>query len=385
MRRTKSYREPATPGLGALALVSATAAAGCTGIGEITHSGGDAGADANLAAAAARAAFDQDVRPLLDGFCGACHSTPGVIGFLVPAPEVYDSVRGWPELVDVGYPAKSRLLTQGAHDGPAWTLDQAPILAQWIELEATAAGIEPIEEPETAAFAPIVGINTIDLGPIGLPGTTITFRLEMLGVGFYLSELMINPGASGAHIVHPLFVTWVDGVPTPDPVDRFAGLEMTVQLGQSAMLGGGTLVLVDVPPTAQLSLHFAVAEPAVGGPGDPGGDPTDPGGGGCKNVPAFTANAQPVLSASCAGCHAGGNMQATSATDMTAINDLSPTGQAAACGQILSRVNLADAINSGVFIAPDPNSGAGHPFKFGGNVAAFQSFENALLVWIAQE
>ena len=63
---------------------------------------------------------------------------------------------------------------------------------------------------------------------------------------------------------------------------------------------------------------------------------------------------------------------------MTKVNDLTPEGQAAACGQILSRVNLADPPNSGIFIAPDPAVGASHPFKFNNDPNAFAGFRTSL-------
>jgi cytochrome c553 len=354
-------------------------ATGCPTAGDITAGGPDADVDAE----AARNAFDTDVAPELSGFCSACHAVTGDIGFLAASPNVYDNVRSWPGLLDLERPNNSALLTKGVHDGPAWTADQAVKIQAWIVLEAKAGGVEPAPDIETEAFSPVVGINTVDLTPIGLTGSTITFRLEKLQVGFYLSELMLNGGAGGARVVHPLFVTWIDDVPAPDPIDRFAGLELDVAEATSQMIGGGTMVMVDVAPDAKMSIHFAVAEPAVGGGGGGGGGGGL--GGGCQNVAAFTANAQPVLAQRCAGCHAGSDIQATSATDMTRIADLTPEGQAAACAQILSRVNLTDANLSGIFIAPDPQSGATHPFKFMGDVNAFQAFKNALLVWIAQE
>lgn len=350
--------------------------AGCgTGMIDGTYDQPDAGDPADEAAARARQAFDANVEPLLNGFCAGCHAAPGALGFL--APDMYESLKSWPTLIDVAKPTQSRLLTKGAHDGPAWTAEQRPALIDWLTLEAAAAGVEVEEEPETAAFAPVIGINTVDLGQIGLPGSSVTFRLEKLTVGLYISELMVTAGTGGAHLVHPLFVTWEEGVATPDPVDRFAGLDLNVDETEQAMIGGGTLVLVDVAQDAQLSIHFVTAEPANGGPIVPPG--------GCKDVAAFTASAQPTLAANCASCHAGGNAAATGATDMTRLGDLTPEGQAAACGQILSRVTLADPINSGIFLAPDPNSGAGHPFKFGGNVTTFNGFRDALLVWINAE
>lgn len=358
--------------ISAAAVVLLVGPAGC-GVGELNGMvGADAGGDAE-----ARAAFESDVQPLLDGFCAACHTAMPGIEFLKPEPDVRSTMLGWPGLVSLPSPSASKLLTKGAHEGPAWTAEQAEVILDWVKLEGIAAGVTE-EVVETPAFAPVVGVNTVDLAPVGLTGSTLTFRLEQLSVGMYLSEIMVNAGPGGAHLVHPLFVTWTDGVASPDPVDRFAGLELTVEESTAAMLGGGTLVMVDVPAGSELSIHFAKAEPAVGGGG--GGLP-----GGCKDVASFTANARAPLEANCASCHAGGDAAATAATDMSLIADLTAEGQAAVCAQILSRVNVADPVNSGIFIAPDPNSGAGHPFKFGGDVNAFNGFRDALLLWIAQE
>jgi len=355
-------------------------AAACTGTitGTYREEQADAGAanaDANLGAIAKKK-FDDDVVPMLEGFCAACHTAVGAVGFLAPDPEIYDSVVAWPGLIDIDTPANSRMVTKGSHDGPAWLPEQIETIRDWIDLEAAARGVETSEPPETAAFTPVVGINTVELDSIGLPGTTLTFRLEQLTVGMYLSEITVNAGSGGARLKHPLFVPWVDGLPLPDPVDRFAELDLTVEEAQTAMLGGGTLVLVGIPNDAQLSIHFEEVALADGTPGGLIG--------GCKDVVSFTANAQPRLSANCASCHDGSNSQATNATDMTRINDLSLEGQQAACGQILSRVNLMDPINSGIFIAPDPLSGAVHPFKFP-SASAFDQFTNGLLVWIATE
>jgi mono/diheme cytochrome c family protein len=350
--------------------------AGCgTGTIDGQMAAPDAGEQDPLAVA--REAFDTTVQPLLEGFCAACHSATDAVGFMAPDPDMYSAVMTWPTLVDIESPASSRLLTKGSHDGPAWTAEQKTVIMDWLAIEADARGVEVTEEPETTAFTPVVGINTVDLTEIGLTGASVSFRLEKLQVGLYISELMLVGGPSGAHVVHPLFVTWTDDQPTPDPVDRFADIDLNVDPDDTQMIGGGTLVMVDVPLDAQLSIHFQVAEPAVDNPDVPLG--------GCKDVASFTANAQPMLSANCASCHAGGNAAATGATDMTQIDDLTPEGQAAACGQILSRVNLADPLNSGIYLAPDPNSGAGHPFKFGGNVTSFNAFRDALLVWINAE
>jgi cytochrome c553 len=333
---------------------------------------------------AAIQSFEKDVVPILNANCGACHSTMVNIDFMVADPDVRTRMMTWPNLINLIKPADSKLLTKGAHDGPALLPEQATAILGWIELERLAAGGEDTAV-ELAPFQPVIGLNLVDLTPIGLTGSSITFRLDPLSVGMYLSEIMINAGAGGATLEHPLLVVWEAGSPQPDPIDRFAGIELAVPEGESAMIGGGTAVLVDVPSTAMMSIHFKRA--AASGDGVGGGD----GGGGgegttgqCKDVAAFTASARQALSTSCVSCHGGGNAAATNATDMRQINDLSETAQADACAQILSRVTLPDPPNSGIFVAPDPGSGTGHPFKFG-SAAAFTGFREALIQWINQE
>jgi hypothetical protein len=104
---------------------------------------------------------------------------------------------------------------------------------------------------------------------------------------------------------------------------------------------------------------------------------------GCKVVTSFTQNARTPLSQTCVTCHGGANSGATSAVDMTKINDTSTTGQTAACGQILSRVNLTTPDQSGILLAADPASGVTHPFKF--STTAYPAFKTSLTTWIQAE
>jgi cytochrome c553 len=361
----------------AISLAALSALAGGCTAGAIDVRGGD---DASEAERAAIESFDKQVMPILSENCAACHATMANIDFLKSEPDVRQRVMQWPDLVALDAPSDSLLLSKGAHEGPAFTIDQATVVLDWIQLERAAAGGEE-SAVEMDPFQPIAGLNAIDLGPIGLGGSTISFRMEPLSVGMYLSELMLTGGPDGAHLVHPLFVVWQEAseTPEPDPIDRFAGLDLSVAAGQQAMIGGGTAVFVDVPPDSMLSLHFELAEAASGG----GGGDDAPAG--CKAVAAFTAAAQPALAASCVSCHGGANSSATNATNMAQVGDTSPEAQAAACAQILSRVNLADPPSSGIFVAPDPGSGASHPFKFNGDPNAFAAFQSQLTQWIDQE
>lgn len=367
-------------GLAAAALLLATQGA-C--VGSLENGTGADGGGESPEEVAAREAFEKDVMPILSTNCAACHASMANIDFLNPETDIRQTILTWPSgLLDLNAPTQSRLLTKGVHDGPAFTPEQAGVMLDWVNLEVLAAGVEGNPTVELDPFQPVVGINTVSLEPIGLSGSNITFRMEPLSTGMYLSELQVTAGPGGTRLVHPLFVTWTDSEPTPDPIDRFADIDLALAEGETGMIGGGTAVFVDVSPTAMLSIHFEVAETSDGSGGG-GGDGSDPGG--CQDVASFTANAQGPLSADCASCHAGNNASATNATNMTGINDLDPAVQAMVCGQILSRVNLADPPNSGIFIAPEPNNGAAHPFKFGGDVNAFNAFRDSLTIWINQE
>jgi hypothetical protein len=361
-----------------LSLATACALAGCTA-GSIAVREGDDEMSEEMRAALE--SFDKEVMPILSANCAACHATMPNVDFLKSEPDARQRMMEWPDLVDLQSPSDSLLLNKGSHEGPALTIEQSAVILEWIQLERAAAGGETTAV-EMDPFQPVAGVNTIDLGDIGLAGSTISFRMEPLAVGMYLSEIVLEAGPDGAHLVHPLFVVWQEAdEPEPDPIDRFAGLDLAVASGQSQMVGGGTAVFVDVAPDSMLSLHFELAEASSdGGGAGSGGAPA-----GCEAVAAFTTSAQPALSQSCVSCHGGANSSATNATNMTRVNDTTPEGQAAACAQILSRVNLADPENSGIFVAPDPGSGASHPFKFNNDPNAFAAFRGQLTQWIDQE
>jgi cytochrome c553 len=369
LRALPMVRLRVTAALGVLLATGACA-------GDITVPGGD-----DAAVAAAKAKFSQDVLPVLNGFCGACHTGMPNIDFMLPDPDIRSRMLAWPNLVSLPAPTSSKLLTQGPHSGPGLTPDQSAIMLDWIELEVIAAGGEPAETVETDRVSPRPGANTIDLTPLGLTGSRLTFVYEPLATGMYLSDLRLHGGSGGIHIINPLFVIWDGGQPTPDPINRFGNVDLTVLEGEDRFVGGGTAVFVDVTPGSDLSVHFRVAEFADGT--DPGGDGII--GGGCNNVASFTQNARAPLAAACNQCHGvGGQASAIAATDMRQINDLTADGQAAVCAQIKTRVNTLQPEASGLFIAPDPASGTGHPFKFG-SAADFQAFRNNVILWINNE
>jgi hypothetical protein len=265
------------------------------------------------------------------------------------------------------------LLVKGMHQGPAWSVEQASKILEWIEMERDEHPVEMVVE--TGAVDVVEGPNTLTLDAIGSAGTTLTFTAQKLANGLYLSNIAITAGPMGVHIKHPLFVTWQGTTPSPDPVDSFDTVELDLATTVRGTIGGGLLMLTNVQPTAQLSVSFKRIGPAVGS-----GNTTLAG---CKVVNSFTTNARGPLSTNCVSCHGGTNGGATAAVDMTKMNDTSATGQAAACGQILSRVNLTTPTMSGILLAPDPASGVGHPFKF--SAANYPAFRTSLTTWIDAE
>jgi hypothetical protein len=322
----------------------------------------------------ARASFEQNVNPLITATCNVCHGgSDAAVAWMKPDPDIYTTVMSWPHLVDVSAPGTSMILTKGAHEGPVWSVDQAATILTWLQLEHDERPVDPTIE--THAIDVVQGANTLALDAIGSTGSSITFTAQKLTYGLYMSHVSIVAGPAGIHINHPLFVTWVMTTPSPDPADSFDTVELDLAAGGTTTIGGGLLMLENVPMNAQLSVSFKSIGPSVGS-----GTTTLPG---CKAVSTFTTNAQPLLSANCVSCHGGANSTATNAVDMTKVNDLTTAGQTTACGQILSRVNLVTPAQSGILLAPDPNSGVSHLFKF--STTALPNYQTKMNTWITAE
>jgi hypothetical protein len=359
----------------ALSLSLARSLTACT-VGEVAP--GDIGGPddaAGAATAAAARAFADDVAPLLDDLCAGCHVAQAGAAFLAEDDD-RAAVLAWPGLVDLATPPDSRLLSKGPHAGPAWSTDQAATIAAWVELEAVAAteSGEAAADLATARVTPVRGRNLISLDPLGRTGSQLEFLLEPIAVGWYLSDISVLGGVGGAYLERPLFVAWTT-VDTPIGVD-LGDVVVDVEEGERGPVGGGLLVLLGADPAAQLSIHFRAAENARGDGGTLGG--------GCRAVDDFVASARGRLLADCAGCHDGTDAGATSALDMRNLGVASADDQAIACGQVLGRVNPGDPGQSGIFIAPDSDSGTAHPFKFQ-TPDELATFRSALAIWIDKE
>ncbi len=90
----------------------------------------------------ARQMFDEDVVPLLQATCSACHAgTGGVVApkFLgtAGATGYYAAVVASPTLVGGFNPTAASLLTKGAHSSArAWTTAESDTLTMWLLAEA---------------------------------------------------------------------------------------------------------------------------------------------------------------------------------------------------------------------------------------------------------
>jgi len=75
------------------------------------------------------------ILPMLDANCMACHASqePSFLAGDTPW-EVRDTLLG-SGLVDIAEPTMSRMLTKGAHSGPALTASQASDILEWLLLE----------------------------------------------------------------------------------------------------------------------------------------------------------------------------------------------------------------------------------------------------------
>lgn len=366
----------------AMAAMALAAAAGCTGFinGEGDDDNTDAPTPEELAAIDAwekdGGAYDKFMET-----CVACHRDDPNYPYLAGAdkPAVRRTILDFSPnpVINLESPSSSRVLVKPAHYGAdGLNATQAAAVLEWIEKEKIAAGVEDGgAEFQIEPFEVVDGLNTIPLDDLGFPGASISFVNQSLTTMLYVTELQLNGGDEGVHMVHPFFTWHVEGEDTVgDSLDRFFNVDLDVDAGLSAQISGGATGFSGFSdPAGKLSMTFTVLEEYQGG------GIVEPDG--CAALPEFEANVVPRLEASCTGCHGGGVQGATSALDMTDVGG----DNAAACVQFSLRTNFESPDISGVFVAPDPSSGGGHDFKFGGNQANWQAYKDDVLIWIAAE
>ncbi len=378
----------------ALLLALAVASAGCHSGVISLHGieGTDGGAVGDAIADAGPSAehfFTTQVQPTLETRCGGCHGAArSAPDFLRPDPDVRTALLAYPALIDLTSPRTSRILTKGDHSGPALATAEADAVRTWIELEAAEGTmVTPVErELATTPVEIHEGFNQLPLDVIGLPATSLHFVAARVGDGMFLDSVQLSTGPMGAVLAHPVFVAWIEGVPHPDPVDRFAGLMLEVDPNSSASFDTGTVVLTDMPAGALLSVHFTIASPMTTPtmPGVDGGVPMPPPSSGCSQLAAFRTSAVPSLRTYCTRCHGGGNPSATGSMDMSDIGATADATAMLGCNQILGRISATAPSTSGLFTQPDPAGGSTHAFHFGTS-RELDTFRTSLLTWFEME
>lgn len=261
-------------------------AAACSGSVNFTGDG-DGGPTADAAPdQVARDQFQSMVKPILDQSCASCHvsGAAGAPKFMEPNPDLYTTITTWvgvmprimgQPLLSCADPAQSPLVTYGAHAGPAFTVEQLPVVRMWAEtwqsVSPTCQG-QVAAKAVTASFTPVTGPNTLpldNLGP-GLEGATLTFNLDTLpGPSLYLSEIKFNAGANGLRVIHPIFEYCINATETAEPNDKFKNVMLDVGPNMVGQPGDGTLTLVQVPPNTPLAVRFTEITPQAGAQGDP--------------------------------------------------------------------------------------------------------------------
>ncbi len=381
-----------------LAAFALTASA-CTGLID-----GDKGSTLTVEEQAARTAYVEKAAPVLDAYCISCHagSDPSV-DFMVGADPMAQRealLTFDPQVINMTAPQSSRLLTKGAHSGPALTSQQSADLLQWIGAERDAAGSvgEVDTGLETAPFTPLLctsgtpgeatcPINYVDISNLveGWMGAKIKFVAQPLSQDLYLTNLALEGGPEGVYLEHPLFVSWpAQGEKIPDTLDRFFSVKLNMMPNATPeSIGGGTAAFINFVPTNQLTIHFKAVDryrPETGGM-----DPTMVGATGCKQLASFKTNARAPLQASCGSCHANqNNGNARGAMDIVGVASADDAVLQNVCNQVRTRINFTTTDSSGFYIAPNPAQATNHPFKFAAQ-ANFDTFKTAVDVWVQAE
>ena len=378
---------------------------GCSGL---VDTGGGGGLTPE--AALARKAWLEKALPTLTANCLSCHNgSRANIGFMEGTGDLVqrDALMAYtPSVVNLDAPSSSRLMTKGAHEGPPLDAVQTSNLLEWVQAEHDAAIPDPGVDTaalETEKFIPqmctggVAGvdptcpINTVALDTVGdgVVGAKISFVVQALGSGLYVTNLKLIPGTGGAFIEHPLFVSWpADETlpPTFDQIDRFFNVKMNLMMTatpEEQQIGGGTAAFVGfhAGPMDKLTIHFKAAKLYQTDPGSGGGGGGDAG---CKKLDLFKAGAQGPLNTNCRSCHGGQDANATSAMNITGVDGTDDPTLQAACNQVRTRVNFQTIDQSGIFLASVPGNG-NHPFTFNGNTGAHDAFKTALNPWIVGE
>jgi hypothetical protein len=374
---------------------------GCTGLIDPGDNGGLTPEEAK-----ARALWTQKALPQLNKACASCHGGSRTVINFIQQPDSDMNIRATlmayePQVVNLDAPSSSRLLTKGLHEGPPLSTEEASDILEWIQAEKDAQASLP-DGPgtvvlETERFNPQIctgglpgdptcPINNVTLDAIGAAGAKITFVAQALGSGLYLTNLKLVPGAGGAFLKHPLFVSYpAAGNAIPDTIDRFFNVTMNLMATatpEEQQIAGGTAAFVGFAAGPMDKLGISFKELGLFKPDD---GPPPPTGNICKVLGAFagpkaaltTVQAGLTPAQACSGCHAGANPNATSALALNGADDQT------ICNQVLGRMNKLDPNNSGLFLAVAVGNN-NHPARFGAQ-GQHDAFKAQFTNWLMME
>lgn len=343
--------------------------------------------------------FNSDVLPLMQQACASCHGgSMQFIDYLVPNdeyPTVYERVISWPAMVNTEDPGQSRIVTKGAHDGPAWRPEQLNLINPWLEAEANFGSSG--EEIDTTAVVPVSGDNSYDLGELGIAeasGCRIAFLYDFSAPIVYITNLRIIGDADGCILEEPVVAVVTDPDSTGnettwyDPNHKFQGVTVDVGPSQEVLIGGGSVIVSWVPGdqlqgTVKLKFRFFGAQATgTGGGGE--------GGGGAQLVDLFydtivngdcnmangTANGTP-----CLNCHSGGG--AAGGLDMSDFGSTDPDARQQLANQFFIRSNRADPDGTHDWIAKITDAAITH--GGGKNAALGAACDPPNDAWISME
>lgn len=215
--------------------------------------------------------FAATVAPLLARQCAGCHgdgrSAPPWFGV---EDVSYTRMRQWQTvgagaLVRFGDPVGSALLNYGAHTGPALSDADAEVIRAWMQTEAEAGAAAAEAGGGAVATTPLSvaqdgTVNVIALTELGLPGASISFRIQrdpQNPAAATFTEMRLNAGAQALRVRAPRIVTCVGLACTADPADSIFINSVVVGAGTSLPLGsGGLVILTGFGPDDLLSFAF---------------------------------------------------------------------------------------------------------------------------------
>lgn len=191
----------------------------------------------------------QKAEPVFKTKCVMCHD--GSMAAAMPPPDPYlvgttdmmirdSAIAYMPQLVNLGAPGSSRVLTKGMHEGPAMTAQEATDVLSWITAERDAR--PPAMVIETMPVMMAQGSATdIPLDSLGYAGAKISLTAQALQGDTYATGITVTAGADGLYLEHPLFVSNPTGMdPVPDPIDRFYSTTLDLMANGTMTLSNAT-------------------------------------------------------------------------------------------------------------------------------------------------